>query len=241
MAKNLLSWSNDMVMMYQARRTRELEIQANSSTKEFVNFMEKYIEEKRYKPEDDLISHLIAAEEEGEKLSKDELISTCILLLNAGHEATVHTLGNGIKAILEYGEDKSYLSPKFINATVEEILRYDPPLHIFTRYANEDIIFRNHKFKCGDEVALVIGAAGRDERLWKSAEYFNPFRPIKKNLSFGSGIHFCVGAPLARLELITAIPILFKKFPKIALTDNPLYSNLYHFHGLRELNVSLKN
>jgi len=241
MAKNLLSWSNDMVMMYQARRTRELEIQANSSTKEFVNFMEKYIEEKRYKPEDDLISHLIAAEEEGEKLSKDELISTCILLLNAGHEATVHTLGNGIKAILEYGEDKSYLSPKFINSTVEEILRYDPPLHIFTRYAYEDIIFRNHKFKCGDEVALVIGAAGRDERLWKSAEYFNPFRPIKKNLSFGSGIHFCVGAPLARLELLTAIPILFKKFPKIALTDNPLYSNLYHFHGLRELNVSLKN
>ena len=137
MAKNLLSWSNDMVMMYQARRTRELEIQANSSAKEFVNFMEKYIEEKRYKPEDDLISHLIAAEEEGEKLTKDELISTCILLLNAGHEATVHTLGNGIKAILEYGEEKSCLSPKFINATVEEILRYDPPLHIFTRYAYE--------------------------------------------------------------------------------------------------------
>ena len=240
MAKNLLSWSNDMVMMYQARRTRELEIQANSSTKEFVNFMEKYIEEKRYKPEDDLISHLIAAEEEGEKLTKDELISTCILLLNAGHEATVHTLGNGIKAILEYGEERSYLSPKLINATVEEILRYDPPLHIFTRYAYEDIIFRNHKFKCGDEVALVIGAAGRDERYWKSADYFNPFRPIKKNLSFGSGIHFCVGAPLARLELLTAIPILFKKFPKITLTDNPLYSNLYHFHGLRELNVSLK-
>ncbi|MFL2775365.1 MAG: cytochrome P450 [Paracoccaceae bacterium] len=241
MARNLLSWSNDMVMMYQARRTRELEIQANSSTKEFVSFMEKYIEEKRYKPEDDLISHLIAAEEEGEKLTKDELISTCILLLNAGHEATVHTLGNGIKAILEYGEEKSYLSPKFINATVEEILRYDPPLHIFTRYAYENIIFRNHQFKCGDEVALVIGAAGRDERHWKSADSFNPFRPIKKNLSFGSGIHFCVGAPLARLELLTAIPILFEKFPKITLIDNPLYSNLYHFHGLCELNVSLKN
>ena len=241
MAKNLLSWSNDMVMMYQARRTRELEIQANSSTMEFVNFMEKYIEEKRYKPEDDLISHLIAAEEEGEKLTKDELISTCILLLNAGHEATVHTLGNGIKAILEYGGEKNYLSPKFISATVEEILRYDPPLHIFTRYAYEDIIFRNHQFKCGDEVALVIGAAGRDERHWKSADKFNPFRPIKKNLSFGSGIHFCVGAPLARLELLTAIPILFEKFPKITLIDNPLYSNLYHFHGLCELNVSLKN
>ena len=241
MAKNLLSWSNDMVMMYQARRTRELEIQANSSAQEFVNFMEKYIEEKRYKPKDDLISHLIAAEEEGEKLTKDELISTCILLLNAGHEATVHTLGNGIKAILEYGEEKSCLSPKFINATVEEILRYDPPLHIFTRYAYEDIIFRNHQFKCGDEVALVIGAAGRDERYWKSADNFNPFRPIKKNLSFGSGIHFCVGAPLARLELLTAIPILFEKFPKITLINDPLYSNLYHFHGLCELNVSLKN
>ena len=108
MAQDLLSWSNDMVMMYQARRTKELEIKANSSTKEFVSFMEKYIEEKRYKPEDDLISHLIAAEQEGDKLTKDELISTCILLLNAGHEATVHTIGNGIKAILEHGKRQKF-------------------------------------------------------------------------------------------------------------------------------------
>ena len=241
MAKDLLGWSNDMVMMYQARRTKELEIKANSSTKEFVSFMEKYIEEKRYDPEDDLISHLIAAEEEGDKLSKDELISTCILLLNAGHEATVHTLGNGIKTIIEYGKEKKYLLPEFISATVEEILRYDPPLHIFTRYAYEDVHFRNHKFKRGDQVALVIGAAGRDEKIWKSAYSFNPFRSTKKNLSFGSGIHFCVGAPLARLELVTALPIIFDKFPNIRLLDEPLYSNLYHFHGLRELNVSLNN
>ena len=241
MAQDLLSWSNDMVMMYQARRTKELEIKANSSTKEFVSFMEKYIEEKRYKPEDDLISHLIAAEQAGEKLTKDELISTCILLLNAGHEATVHTLGNGIKAILEHGKDRNYLSPKYINSTVEEILRYDPPLHMFTRYAYEDVIFRNHKFKCGDQVALVIGAAGRDERIWSSPNKFNPFRQIKKNLSFGSGIHFCVGAPLARLELVTALPIIFKKFPNIKLLDQPIYSNLYHFHGLQKLNVSLRN
>ena len=241
MAKDLLGWSNDMVMMYQARRTKELEIKANSSTKEFVSFMEKYIEEKRCDPKDDLISHLIAAEEEGDKLSKDELISTCILLLNAGHEATVHTLGNGIKTIIEYGKEKKYLLPEFISATVEEILRYDPPLHIFTRYAYEDVHFRNHKFKRGDQVALVIGAAGRDEKIWKSAYSFNPFRSTKKNLSFGSGIHFCVGAPLARLELVTALPIIFNKFPNIRLLDEPLYSNLYHFHGLRELNVSLNN
>ena len=241
MAKDLLGWSNDMVMMYQARRTKELEIKANSSTKEFVSFMEKYIEEKRFDPKDDLISHLISAEEEGDKLSKDELISTCILLLNAGHEATVHTLGNGIKTIIEYGKEKKYLLPEFISATVEEILRYDPPLHIFTRYAYEDVHFRNHKFKRGDQVALVIGAAGRDEKIWKSAYSFNPFRSTKKNLSFGSGIHFCVGAPLARLELVTALPIIFDKFPNIKLLDEPLYSNLYHFHGLRELNVSLNN
>ena len=241
MAKDLLGWSNDMVMMYQARRTKELEIKANSSTKEFVSFMEKYIEEKRFNPKDDLISHLISAEEEGDKLSKDELISTCILLLNAGHEATVHTLGNGIKTIIEYGKEKNYLLPEFISATVEEILRYDPPLHIFTRYAYEDVHFRNHKFKRGDQVALVIGAAGRDEKIWNSAYSFNPFRSTKKNLSFGSGIHFCVGAPLARLELVTALPIIFDKFPNIKLLDEPLYSNLYHFHGLRELNVSLNN
>ena len=106
---------------------------------------------------------------------------------------------------------------------------------------NEDVHFRNHKFKRGDQVALVIGAAGRDEKIWNSAHSFNPFRSTKKNLSFGSGIHFCVGAPLARLELVTALPIIFDKFPNIKLLDEPLYSNLYHFHGLRELNVSLNN
>ena len=140
--------------------------------------------------------------------------------MNAGHEATVHTLGNGIKAILEHGKDRNYLRPKYINSTVEEILRYDPPLHMFTRYAYEDIIFRNHKFKCGDQVALVIGAAGRDERIWASPNKFDPFR---------------------RLELVTALPIIFKKFPNIKLLDQPIYSNLYHFHGLQKLNVSLQN
>ena len=134
------------------------------------------MEDKRSDPNDDLISHLISSEEEGDKLSKDELISTCILLLNAGHEATVHTLGNGIKTIIEYGKEQKYLLPEFISATVEEILRYDPPLHIFTRYAYEDVHVRNHKFKRDDQVALVIGAAGRYEKIWNSAHSFNPFR-----------------------------------------------------------------
>ena len=154
---------------------------------------------------------------------------------------TEHDLGNGVKTLLESKVNRVCLEESNIGKTIEEILRFDPPLHMFTRYAYEDVHLEGHSFKRGDEVALMLGAAGRDPKAWDSPEVFLPTRPIKTNTAFGGGIHFCVGAPLARLELLTAIPILFEKFPKITLIDNPLYSNLYHFHGLCELNVSLKN
>lgn len=136
---DLLAWSNAMVGMYQAGRTRASEDRAVDATQAFVAFMRSHVEERRARPADDLITHLIAAEAQGEKLSTDELISTCILLLNAGHEATVHTLGNGIKALLENGFGARVLTSDRIEPTVEEMLRQDPPLHLFTRWAYDDI------------------------------------------------------------------------------------------------------
>ena len=238
MADQLLKWSNDMVSMYQARRNREIEDQAVKSCEEFVSFMQFYINEKRKKPGDDLITHLLQAEEEGDKLSTDELIATCILLLNAGHEATVHTLGNGVKTILEHKINLECLNGRSIAGTVEEILRYDPPLHMFTRFAYEDIEFGEHVFKRGDEVALMLGASGRDPKIWNNPESFIPDRPIKINSAFGGGIHFCVGAPLARLELQIAIKVLFEQCPNIKLAIEPKYADLYHFHGLKKLIVT---
>jgi len=238
MAPDLLRWSNAMVGMYMAGRTREMEDRAVAATEAFVAFLRSYVEERRARPADDLITQLIAAESEGEKLSTDELITTCVLLLNAGHEATVHTIGNGVKALLETRTPLMALAPDNVDATVEEILRFDPALHMFTRWAYEDIDVMGHTFHRGDQVGLLLAAANRDPGTWDNPDRFNPSRPPKPLATFGAGLHFCVGAPLARLELQIALPILCQHHPKLTLVGKPHYADVYHFHGLRELRVT---
>lgn len=238
MGDELLRWSNAMVGMYMAGRTRETEDKAVAATKAFVTFLRLYIAERRALPADDLITHLIEAEAEGERLTTDELISTCILLLNAGHEATVHTIGNGVKVLLETGASPEMLLADRVEGTVEEILRFDPPLHMFTRWAYEDATIMGHTFRRGDQVALLLGAANRDPNIWNRPDRFIPDRHQIPNTSFGAGLHFCVGAPLARLELQIALPILFHRLPRLRLAEPPVYRNVYHFHGLDRLLVS---
>ena len=238
MADQLLKWSNAMVSMYMASRTHETELAAAQASTEFAEFIRSYVDEKRATPGDDLLTELIAAEEDGEKLSTDELITTCILLLNAGHEATVHTFGNAIKCLLEHNTDHGFLAEDKVDATVEELIRFDPPLHMFTRYAYEDIQVAGQTFKRGDQIALLLGAANKDPAVWENSETFDPSRPIKTNTAFGAGLHFCVGAPLARLELKIALPILFERCPNLSLTQTPQYANVYNFHGLQELMVT---
>jgi unspecific monooxygenase len=235
MSDDLLRWSNAMVGMYMAGRTRETEDRAVAATEAFVAFMRGYVEARRNDPRDDLITHLIAAEEGGEKLTTDELITTCILLLNAGHEATVHTIGNGVKTLLETGHG---ITPETAETTVEEILRFDPALHMFTRWAYEDVEVMGQTFRRGDQVGLLLAAANRDPGLWEAPGAFRPLRPVRTNATFGAGLHFCVGAPLARLELITALPVLFRRLPGLKLAAKPAYADVYHFHGLGRLMVS---
>lgn len=237
MAPDLLHWSNAMVGMYMAGRTRAMEDKAVAATEAFVAFLRAYVEDRRARPADDLITQLIAAESEGERLSTDELITTCILLLNAGHEATVHTIGNGVKTLLETRTPLTALEPEKVDATVEEILRYDPALHMFTRWAYEDIEVMGQTFRRGDQVGLLLAAANRDPGVWEDAARFDPSRPPKPLATFGAGLHFCVGAPLARLELQIALPILFQHCPGLALAQSPRYADVYHFHGLRELRM----
>lgn len=233
MGPQLLVWSNDMVRMYMAGRSRADEDAAVAATEAFAGFMRGYVDARRRDPRDDLITSLIAAEEDGEKLTTDELITTCILLLNAGHEATVHTLGNGIKAMLEQGVQPDGPS----EALVEEILRYDPPLHLFTRYAYEEVELFGHRFQRGDQVGVMLGSVGHDEQVNDAPEIFDPTRAAATHLAFGVGLHFCVGAPLARMELQIALPILWQRCPDLRLAGPPRYADIYHFHGLERLMV----
>ncbi|MDK3020324.1 cytochrome P450 [Pseudodonghicola flavimaris] len=237
MAPQLLDWSHRMVAVYQAGHGPADEIAASAAATEFSAFLRGYVDERRNRPGDDLITRLIAAEEDGARLSSDELITTCILLLNAGHEATVHALGNGVKTLLETGTDHSWLAPDRVDVMVEEILRHDPPLHMFTRYAYEEMTVFGHDFRRGDQVALLLGAANRDPGVWPDPDRFDPGRPAQTNAAFGGGLHFCVGAPLARLEMRIALPILFTRCPALRLAATPDYSDSYHFHGLTRLMV----
>jgi len=238
MAPQLLRWSNDMVAMYQARRDRAVEDAAARAAADFAAYLSDYIAARRRDPRDDLITELIAAEEDGERLSTEEMIATCVLLLNAGHEATVHTIGNGVAGLLSSGLDIAPLmTPDRIDQTVEEILRHDPPLHMFTRYAYEEVELFGHRFARGDQVALLLAAANRDPTVWPDPDRFDPSRPVRTNASFGGGLHFCIGAPLARLELRTALPILFVRCPELSLSEPPRYGDTYHFHGLERLMV----
>jgi unspecific monooxygenase len=234
---DLLNWSHAMVAMYQANRTPTIERAAARAATDFSTFLRVYIEQRRSDPTDDLISHLIAAQSDGDRLSMDELIGTCVLLLNAGHEATVHTLGNAVKTLLDHRTDATLLDRNHIAATTEELLRYDPPLHMFTRYAYEPVTVFGHSFQRGDQVALLLGAANRDPDVWANPDRFDPSRAAKTNASFGGGLHFCVGAPLARLELQIGLQILFQRCPTLRLAAPPTYADSYHFHGLTQLMV----
>ncbi|MEZ5714491.1 MAG: cytochrome P450 [Paracoccaceae bacterium] len=229
MAPQLLDWSHAMVAMYQARRTPEIETAAARAAADFAGFMRGYVETRRRAPADDLITHLIAAEEAGDHLTPDELIATCILLLNAGHEATVHSLANAVKTLLEHGK------PPATPDAIEEALRLDPPLHMFTRYAYGDVTVFGHRFRRGDKVGLLLASANRDPSHWPDPDRFDPARAAQTHHAFGGGLHFCIGAPLARLELSTALPILFDRLPGLALAAPPEYADSYHFHGLARL------
>jgi len=203
------------------------------ATVEFSDFMRGYITRRRKQPKEDLLSELIRAEEQGAKLTEDELVTTAILILNAGHEATVHAIGNGIKCLLEQG-----IRTGIDEACVEETLRYDAPLHLFTRYALEDLEYAGIRLKKGETVGLMLGAANRDPTRFPKPDRFIPGRDPNPQVSFGAGIHFCIGAPLARLEMQIALPLLFQRLPRLALAETPHYRNAYHFHGLENLKVT---
>ncbi len=238
---DLLNWSHAMVAMYQSRRDDRIEREALTATTEFSAFLHETITARRKTPRDDLISHLIAARDADDRLTEDELIATCILLLNAGHEATVHTIGNGVHYLLRTGQKPEH--PEYIT---EEILAADPPLHVFQRIAMEDVEIADHLFRKNDRIALILGAAGHEpsEYPTKQVTLPNPYQThtkptLPKHLAFGLGRHFCVGAPLARLEVQTALPILFERHPKMHLAEPPKYADRYHFRALKHLRITL--
>jgi cytochrome P450 len=239
MCRTLLDWSHTYVRMYMFNRTEADEIAANRVAKEFSDYLRTVIAERRAHPRDDLMSHMIHTEHKGQYLTEDELISTTIVLLNAGHEATVHQIGNSMRVILESGLDPTALfgDAAATELTVEECLRICAPVHVFERWALEDVEIDGVQLKRGDEIALILAAANLDPKKYTDPLTFRPDRKEAPNLSFGAGIHFCIGAPLARLELNIALPILFERLPGMRIAETPVVKDVYHFHGLERLDL----
>lgn len=239
--QQLLDWSHAIVKMYVLNTSMEDQLAADRASAEFAAFLRKHIQLHRQAPKDDLLSTLIAANEDGDALTEDELISTVVVLLNAGHEATVHQLGNAVRSILQSGMDTDQLFSDSTStaATVEECLRHDPPLHMFTRYCLEDLTLEldgsTIALKKGDEIGLLLGAANHDPRKFENPTQFDPSRINQANVTFGAGIHFCIGAPLARLELQVGLKTLFDRLPDLQLGEQAEYRDIFHFHGLDKI------
>jgi cytochrome P450 len=199
------------------------------------------IEERRSRPGDDFISGLIAVEESGDQLSHDEIISTCNLLLIAGHETTVNLIGNAVLAMLRNPIEWGALSADAgrAPAIVEETLRYDPPVQMVGRIALDDMAIGGIEVPAGDVMFLLLAAAQRDPAEFDRPDTFDPDRGTLRHLGFGRGAHYCLGAPLARLEAGAALSALTARFPDARLAGEPQYKSNVTLRGLSELAVAI--
>jgi cytochrome P450 len=214
---------------------------AAASRRSLSDYFRELIAERRDSPRGDLLSALIAAEEAGDKLSEHELLATCILLLVAGHETTVNLLGNGTLALLRHPDQLRLLreNPGLIGTAVEELLRYDGPVQRTARVPSADAVIDGHKIEAGEMVMPIIGAADRDPAQFPDPDRLDITRADNRHIAFGWGIHFCLGAPLARLEGQIAINTMLRRFPKLALaTDRPEYRQSLTLRGLKSLPVA---
>ncbi|MDB5523795.1 MAG: cytochrome [Rhizobium sp.] len=240
MCRQLLDWSHDYVRMYMFSKTDEDEHRANLAAREFAAYIVQLAAERRADPQDDLLTLMLSPTRDGQYLTEDELVSTAIVLLNAGHEATVHQIGNAVNIILKSGMNPQALfgDARATELTVEECFRISAPVHIFKRWALEDLEFDGISFRKGDEVGLILAGANLDPRKFSDPLVFKPDRDQGTSLSFGAGIHFCIGAPLARLEMQIALPILFERLPNMRIAAEPVVKDVYHFHGLDRLDLA---
>ncbi|WP_427384631.1 cytochrome P450 [Janibacter sp. G56] len=217
----LRPWSQAIVAMYEVDRTPEQEVAARAASQEFAEYVERLAAQRSTSPGDDLLSDLVQARDGSDRLSTHELVATAVLLLNAGHEASVNGFGNGLHSFLTAPERPSVDpgDPRAIERLVEELLRHDSPLHLFVRTTIAPTELGGVALAPGDRVCTLLGAANRDPAVFDSPDTFDPTRASNPHLAFGLGIHFCLGAPLARLELQISTATLLSRLPRLEIVE----------------------
>ena len=234
MANDLRRWSQDIVKMYEYGRSREQELAAQKAGLEFSSYIADLAAKRKIDPQSDLITALVEVEEQGEKLNEHELIAMCVLLLNAGHEASVNGFGNGMVAMFRNQDQLELMksSPRELTDTgLEEMMRFDSPLHMFERTATSDTVIGETTVLKGQKVVSMLGSANRDEEVFENTDQFDITRKHNPHIAFGAGIHFCIGAPLARLEMQNSLPMLFERFPNLQLAGTPVQRPTFVLRG----------
>jgi cytochrome P450 len=216
-------WSDDIALFVGiARATPGKYERAQAGTREMAAYFHRLVAERRKAPRDDMISALIAAEEEARRLTEDEIVASCILLLFAGHETTTNLIGNGVIAFLRHPNELAKLRarPELATGAVEECLRYDGPSGALARVVALEHEMSGRRLKAGERVYAWMNAANRDPRRFPDPDRFDIERPENRHLTFGHGAHFCLGAPLARLEAQIAFPRIFARLDRLELTTD---------------------
>ena len=237
--QHLRPWSADICKMYELNPSVDMQRDAVRASKEFSVYLRELARERRREPGEDLISQLASVLDEGERLTEDELVGTCVLLLNAGHEATVNStllgwwsLFRNPDRLKELRADRSLLP----NA-IEELLRFDTPLQMFERWVLEPVEIHGARIPRGAELGLLFGSANRDPSVFDRPDELDLSREPNPHLSFGAGIHFCLGAPLGRQELQISFATLMDRFPNLELAAEPRWKPNYVIRGLEGLRV----
>ena len=240
--ENLLRpWSQSIVKMYEVNPSEQYQIEAKKAAGEFAEYVRNLAEHRKTNPGQDLITDLAMVEENGEKLNSHELVATCVLLLNAGHEASVNAFGNGMVAALERPEQAELLrrnSRAITETALEEFMRFDAPLHLFERTATVDTELGGVKIEKGQKIAALIGSANRDSSVFEKADEMDLTRDPNPHIGFGAGIHFCLGAPLARLEMSVSLPALWEKYPNMQLAGAPVRRPTFVLRGYESVSIS---
>ena len=237
----LRPWSADICGMYELSPSEETARKAVQASVEFSDYLRELIAERRKEPGDDLISGLIAAHEEGDRLTEQEMISTAVLLLNAGHEATVNATVNGWYALFRNPAQLAALRAdhSLVPTAVEELMRYDTPLQLFERWVLDDIEIDGTVIPRGAEIAMLFGSANHDPEVFEDPERLDLTRADNPHISFSAGIHYCIGAPLARIELAASMTALLEKAPTLSLAEEPRRKPNFVIRGLEGLDVVL--
>jgi cytochrome P450 len=235
----LAPWSNAIVKMYEYGLPDAQAAAAEQAAGEFVAYLRELAAQRITSPGDDLISDLVSISDNGDKLTQDELVGTAVLLLMAGHEATVNVIGNGVHALLRNRDQWQRLvaDPSLVDTAVEELIRFDAPLQLFERTATTDVSLFGHDLPAGAKVAALLGAAAHDPAVFDAPSTLDVGRSPNPHLGFGAGIHYCVGAPLARVEVAAALRALTTKLPGLELAGTPQRRPEFVIRGLHTLPV----